>query len=159
MIYDIANDEEKICNAAWDGSEKEVIRLWYNMVDINRRHGHSRRTPLHHAVYEGNKVVFQILLGKGADPIMVDSYGRTPLHSAALRGQKKVVQHLLDAGEDPNKGLTTPLHEAASFGHTEIVQILLKKGASPHITNVFGRTPKYAAYQNGHHDVAKILET
>jgi ankyrin repeat protein len=50
-----------------------------------------RRTALHRACLDGHAGVVRALLGAGADPHVVDRYGRTPLRHALMEGRAQCV--------------------------------------------------------------------
>jgi ankyrin repeat protein len=87
------------------------------------------RTPLLHAVAQGNTALIQALLEKGAST----NAGRhfSPLHLACANGAEAVVELLLSRDADaeaPTEEQMTPLHVAAAQGYCSIVESL-----SPHI--------------------------
>jgi ankyrin repeat protein len=53
---------------------------------LERQIFHGRRTALHFACFKGHAGVVMLLLGAGADPHVVDHYGRTPLRYAVTKG-------------------------------------------------------------------------
>lgn len=55
------------------------------------------RTPLHHAAWEGNAEVADILLQAGADVLAKDQDARTPFHVVAFRGHVAVARLLVGA--------------------------------------------------------------
>ncbi|XRM41235.1 hypothetical protein ABZX51_004516 [Aspergillus tubingensis] len=78
-------EDELMCEVPM-GNQDSVEALLCQGVSPNCQQG--RRTPLHMAIVGGHLAVGQALLEKGADPNMVDWYGRTPLHYAAGRGRE-----------------------------------------------------------------------
>ena len=51
----------------------------------------------------------------------------------------------------------TPLFLAASWGRKQTVEFLLEKGAGKLIRNKDGKSPREAALENSHADVAELL--
>lgn len=84
--------------------------------------------PLVIAAEEGNIVVVNELLSKGASP---DAYG-------------------VD-------GVTTALMNAACAGHTEIVKLLLQKGANTALKDLHGKTALQRARETGNTAVIYVL--
>jgi uncharacterized protein len=73
------------------------------------------RSPLHHAVVDGDDQAIEALLAHGADPDLQDHDGFSPLHAAAQRSNVVATRTLLEHGArvDPrNKFGNTPLHFA-----------------------------------------------
>jgi ankyrin repeat protein len=86
------------------------------------------------------------LLGRGADPTMVDEVTRaTPLHIADRRGLDHTSHVLLSNGADPNavdKFGVTPLHVAAAFDASpELWVILLQHGADSSLVDAESHAP------------------
>eukprot|EP00798_Chlamydomonas_sp_ICE-L_P031669 gene31669-6871_t len=60
-------------------------------------------TPLHYAVYHGEKEVAKLLLTYGANPSLANELGETSLHLACLQGNEELVTLLLSLpGVNPN---------------------------------------------------------
>jgi ankyrin repeat protein len=53
------------------------------------------RTPLHHAVNNGNLDIVSTLLKNGAEVAQITNKGNTPLHVASSKGYREVVEVLL----------------------------------------------------------------
>ncbi|KAH7351049.1 ankyrin repeat-containing domain protein [Rhexocercosporidium sp. MPI-PUGE-AT-0058] len=89
----------------------------YTLVDIHKR------TLLHHIAAQGNPLVLEILLSKGADIEARDPQGNTPLIAAAVkRGNEPVLRALLQAGADPRAVSNTNI--------TALVQAIFSKSLS-----------------------------
>ena len=59
-------------------------------------------SPLHLAVFTGNRQLCELLLSNGASVNARDNNGSTPLHIAALRGNKDIALFLISSGADVN---------------------------------------------------------
>jgi len=84
-------------------------------------------TPLHFAIFEGNKEIATYLINKGAN--------------VNLTNQNKM----------------TPLHFAARFGHKDIVKLLLKNRANPTLRDVSDKIPADIAREKGYEDIVELL--
>lgn len=107
----------------------------------------AKTTPLHCASFAAK---VDALLARGADPAVLDRYGKTPLMHIARDGKVACVARLL---QDPrarsvvNAALSTSrstaLHYACSKDATDrarMIQLLLQAGADPTITSYQGLT-------------------
>lgn len=128
--------------------------------------GARRRSPLQHAVENGNMELVNMLLEHGAridGPPALDG-GATALQIAALQGYIGIARRLIDLGADVNEAPAkfngrTALQGAAEHGRIDMLQMLLNEGALV----VGGYEPPYLravelAKGNGHKAAARLLE-
>ncbi len=100
------------------------------------------------------------LLARGIDVNAVDQRGFTPLMWASANGNVEVVNLLLQSGAIASKRAedgTSAMFLAGSNGFTDIVRALLAVGANVAAARG-GVTPRQAAVERGHTDVATLLE-
>lgn len=98
--------------------------------------GARRRTPLQHAVENGNMDLINLLLQHGArvDGPPARDGGATALQIAAIQGYIGIARRLIDLGASVNEppatfnGRTT-LQGAAEHGRIDMLQMLLNEGA------------------------------
>jgi ankyrin repeat protein len=78
--------------------------------------------------------IARLLLMRGVNPNLTDTWGRTAMMMAAENGQCETVRLLLDWEADihvkDHRGYTALLYGAMG-GHAEIVKLLLDRGADP----------------------------
>jgi ankyrin repeat protein len=89
-------------------------------------------TPLHLAVFHGNREFAQLLLTHHADANAKAYNGETLLHWAIHHGNKEIATLLLDHGANVNikdNSDETPLDVAKRLGKQEMVDLLRKHGA------------------------------
>jgi uncharacterized protein len=120
-------------------------------------------TPLQLAAYFGAPAAAALLIERGAhvDAVADNPQQVAPLHAAVAGRHPEVVRLLLAAGAQPDirqHGGWTPLLAAAQHGDAEMVSALLEAGADPTAVNDEGVRPAELARDEGHHDVARVIE-
>lgn len=118
------------------------------------------RYPLVEAARKGSAALATLLLQAGAQPEVIDEYGKTPLVFACIAGNAAFAKALLAAGAKVN-GVAgdggTALHAATRSGNTELVEALLKAGARPDARQKHGLTPLELGVIVGSWDVVECL--
>ncbi len=150
---DASGNSALILAAGMSRMKEEIIDLLLkhdkvNVDDVNE----NGQTALHVAAMISNVVAVQKLLEKGANPNILDKWGRSPLHVAALTAEKAKIFDLLVAHEkvnvdDLNEFGETALHNAALVSNVIAVQKLLERGANPNIFDKYGMSPLHVAAQ------------
>eukprot|EP00966_Prymnesium_polylepis_P079145 1834380-Prymnesium_polylepis.1 len=119
-------------------------------------------TPLHAAVFVGNKRLVSLLLRSNADPTAADAAGDQPIHRATSENQRAVVEALLKGGASASAigaGGNTPLHMVAPYcDDLGLVELLLTHddGAMA-VVNQFGMTALQLARFHGNARLATRL--
>jgi ankyrin repeat protein len=118
--------------AAATGDVSAIDRLRDSGADPNARDSFGR-TPLHVAVFAGQREAALALVRRGTDPRAYDSDRIDALTAAAGRGDREMAALLLWLGADP-AAVTGPdgrsaLIAAARGGHDEVVRELAAAGA------------------------------
>jgi len=154
-------EEQALMESAYAGKLDEVRRLVLDGTPVDVIDD-ERRTPLMFAAFNGHAAVAEYLLDAGAELDAKDSSGRTALMYAASGPFAETVGLLLKRGAEVNIQGTlegfTPLMTAAAEGLADVVRILLTAGADPDIKDKDGDTALTFAKQNGHSEVAALLE-
>ena len=146
--------------AAASGQSSSVESILQNTPDrVNCRDSRGW-TPLHHAAFNGQTKMIQILVAQGAVVDSTDKDGATALHVAASSGSPDVIEALLQSGAKINAVdhyRDTPLQDAASEGAASAVEALLQHHAAIEERCSNGFSPLQSAVFRGHTDVVRLL--
>ena len=119
-------------------------------------------SPLHLAVFFGQRAVAEHLLAQGADVHAVSRNGMavTPLQSALAGRHEDCAILLIEHGADVDgrpAGGWPPLLYCAASGLVRTARLLLERGADPNAPGPEGQTALAMAEQKGREDVAALL--
>jgi ankyrin repeat protein len=106
--------------------------LAQNPEMLRARIGADGATPLHAAVYTGQRAVVEQLLGLNADVNARNDLGSTPLHDAMVGGRAEIVTLLLEKNPDlkvRNNAGETALRVALAKDRPDLAELLLVRGA------------------------------
>ncbi|XP_029497434.1 ankyrin repeat domain-containing protein 50-like [Oncorhynchus nerka] len=150
--------------------KQDTVRVLLDSgVSVNRADPTDGRTLLASAAHAGSAEVSDLLLTRGADPLISDHQGQTPLTLSARQGHVRVLGMLLDwaRGLDLEAGVGmvehadsegwTALRSAAWGGHTEAVHLLLDAEADVDGCDAEGRSALRAAAWGGHEEILLTL--
>jgi ankyrin repeat protein len=119
--------------AAFSGVPAAVQLLLDHGAPIEARaRSKFKNTPLQAALLAGQLATAQLLLERGADPLVRQAHGVAPLHEAAVMGRRDLVDLLLAAGAEPGCRADdgrTAVSEALRGKHAELARYLQSKGA------------------------------
>lgn len=122
------------------------------------------RTPLHTAVFLGDRPMVEMLLEMGCHSQLETSAGETLLHIAAAQSNRELLLLFLDhpsSKEWLHRGDLDgkiPLHHAVWKGtKPEITHLLINAGTDVNATSHCGYTSLHWAAQNGHFESARLL--
>ena len=138
----------------------DVARLLLDHgADVNNKI--SNWTLLHHASYDGNSDVVQLLLEYRADVDCRADLDRTSLHLASEGGRLEAMQLLLEYRADVDSVMDhgwTPLHRASAWIKLEAVRLLLHHGANTEAVDEWGMTAlHWASSLVGSFEVTRAL--
>lgn len=135
---------EDIFTACREGNVKYVRQFLDNIEnDLNEGDDHGF-TPLHWACREGQTVIFQLLIARGARVSARNDGGDTPLHLACAHANKDIVHALIQNKANcnlMNEHGNTPLHYACFWNSEPIAVELVSKGALVHQCNRYDESP------------------
>ena len=163
MLFEIsASDDDN------NAHEVEIILNKNPRINVNKlckifKEKPWTATPLYIASKNCNTDVVRILLNhKDIEVNATNVAGETPLYIASKFDCADVIKLLLKYGAGPNiadEFGRTPLYAASSINSPDAVNILLENGvADVNIKeNLLGKTPLFAACENGHTEIIKFL--
>jgi ankyrin repeat protein len=147
---------------------KELLKNGAKIDETNS--GKWTATPLYWSLNYCKYDAAELLLRKGANPNLVDSFGLSPLQVAVCCKDLdiSVIEHLIEKGADinystPSDPLAKPfegwtsLHYAISCGADEAARLLIEKGASVNAIADDGTTPLIIAAKNDSLFMAKFM--
>lgn len=120
----------------------------------------SHFAAIHEAVWKGNFVDVQRLLGEGVDPNASSDSGTPLLSYSAMTGNVDIVRELLKAGADVNRRATdgtTPLMVAVMYQLPSVVRVLLDAGADIDGIDQDGRTALWYATDRENEECERLL--
>ncbi|KAK4198525.1 ankyrin repeat-containing domain protein [Triangularia verruculosa] len=115
-----------LAKAARHGNDGLISLLLDAGADKNTADNRWRRTPLHESAFSGHEDAVRVLLLRGADPTLLDSWGDSALIDATNKGHLNVVSLLLERGERyPLNGVGFQLGRVLS-GTKKALEVILK---------------------------------
>ncbi|XP_071086040.1 serine/threonine-protein phosphatase 6 regulatory ankyrin repeat subunit C-like [Haliotis cracherodii] len=154
------NDSNNILHVACFGGRVDVVTyvLSLNVVDINSK-GQLQRTPVRMVDVRKHRLVFDLLVSKGADLSQVDGRGENILHVTCLDGHLDLVKdivtnHRVDINSRGRYG-RTPVLKAAEKGHKEVFDLLKSNGGDVAVKDDNGNNILHVACIGGHVEMVK----
>ena len=167
-VYAISQENLNLIEAIENGNLKAARNALRNGADANAK---DHRDPLHNrkllmiVAAEGKENFAKLLVEYGADVNAKNTHGDTALMEAASFGHLNVVKFLVEHGANVNAATilgmyagSTALIYASERGHVNIVKYLIKHGANINAKKKNGDTALSLAENNGHTEVARILQ-
>ena len=162
------NKRNKWCTALTEAARADFFTIVEILLDhnadpdIQEGPNQSSGTPLNRAIDHGYVSIVRLLLQRGANAKVLDTFNRTVIHSAAVNGRDKVLKVLFEAdcGVDINAQGTngrTALHDAAYFDYCSTIEILFANGARTDIHDHGNRSPLGVAKDQSNLDALTLL--
>lgn len=143
-------------------NESSAARMLIELGADTNSQDQTGNTALLWAAQFGNLELVRLLVKHGADVNARSNRDNNALHRAIPDGHVEVIKYLLQKKVDVNASNdagNTPLHLAAARGNMVISRLLLQNGADRSLSsNTNGDTPALRARNNGHEDVARLIE-
>lgn len=133
-------------------------------------------TPLMYSCRLNNAACAQVLLQRGANPNIKNSYEQTAVHLCCISGASATLELMIQLLCPPGSSLSTvithigsgdragitPLHAACRHGHHSCAAALLlphlsKAGIGPNSRGPMGLTPLHLAAASAHSDLCTLL--
>lgn len=114
------------------------------------------------ASYHGRTEIVRLLLDRGIDVNLKDSYGQTPLIAASRGGTLDVAKLLVERGADVNATTThgaTALIYACDRSDISVAKFLLENGANPEVKATYGDGPMLHAVRRRNDELARLLKS
>ena len=153
-----------LTTAASEGLFSVVETLLDHGADTEIQEGrmHGSGTPLNPAIDDDHLSTVRLLLQRGADAEVLDTFNRTIIHSAAVNGRDEILKILFEAdfNIDVNAQGTngrTALHDAAYFDYCSTIEILFENGARTDILDGANRSPLGVARDQNNLDALRVL--
>ena len=149
--------------AAQHGRNDIVQRLLRAGADTDQTDQALGWTALHWATRGEHPAVVRALITAGASPRVPDNKGRTPLFVAAesdTATDTQIAHTLVAGGAQPTRrdhAANTALLLAAEHGNVSMTRYLLELKANANAHNRQGMTPLFAAIDNNHADIVRLL--
>ena len=154
------NYDSALLEYAAESGDPELVSYFLDrglQVDGQNDWGGTALTAI--AQRSGNRQAFDLLLSRGADPGLRDSYGETAFTWAAIVGKADLVKacwEVLSAERRQEFG-PQALNRAAGQGRSDIVAFLLEQGMDVNSRLWNGRTPLMAAAAGGMTETVNLL--
>lgn len=139
---------------------KSVINLINAGLDVDTRDKKLSKTPLMVAAHNGDLVLMDFLISKGAAIDSSDKHGLTPLFYAIRNGKIEAVKLLLDKGaliEATNNVGSNSLKWAIHKKQPAIAKLLIDKNADIASSDKKGTTALMEAAQHNLPEIAQLL--
>jgi ankyrin repeat protein len=143
-------------------SAKKLLDM--NMMNINIKTINVGRTPLINACCNSNLELVKLLLSKGADPNIQDTYFNTPLiyvcNDYENDNTKNIVKMLIESGSNldiQDYYGKTALMLSVEYGNYDICKMLIESGSNINICDLEKRSSLMIACEYFHENIIQLL--
>ncbi|XP_046342732.2 serine/threonine-protein phosphatase 6 regulatory ankyrin repeat subunit A-like isoform X2 [Haliotis rufescens] len=153
---------DNILYVACEGGNVQIVEyiVSHNIVDINSADDVGR-TPVMLAVLKGHKAVFDLLVSKGCDLTVKDTYGDNILHAAWKGGNVEIVKYIvshnivdINSADDVGR---TPVMLAVLKGHKAVFDLLVRKRCDLTVQDEDGDNILHAACNGGNVEIVEYI--
>jgi ankyrin repeat protein len=176
--HDLSDDESRGTEYSPENRKLflDIVELLIkNGANVNIKENESGFTPLHYAIYIGDKDIIETLIDHGAEvnPKLQspDKYRQyiSPLHIAAYFGDLEICKLLIkrgaevdiklpiDSGIGTSNALQTPLQYAVQSGNAGLVELFKNNGADINSPDSADQTPLHNAVISEDIPIVKLL--
>lgn len=137
-----------------------VRTLLAHGAELNHPHPADGRGVLHEACMKGFPDMVELLISKGANPVLSDRFGQTPLDLALAYKNPKVIALMLQLGgsvSESQAAIDRAMESATLKGQVDIVQALLNGGFDVNRPTANGSTYLHDAALNNQKKIAQLL--
>lgn len=153
-----ATGPQELMRAARMNNADVVRFLLEQGVPVDIKGDPDNQTALILAARKDAPEVVNLLLEKGADPLLTDDCGLYAISHAARNNNFECAKCLLEHGVSPNTDGCSPLVLACLFGNdTRLVKLFLENGAALEQTDDYGHSALLAAVRCGNAAKAELL--
>ncbi|OQU94966.1 Ankyrin repeat-containing protein [Cladophialophora immunda] len=142
-------------------ASSQVLLTWPRYWDYCSEEGRIDPTGVHLAAWFGLTHIMEMLIQRGYQFDLHDTWARTPLSVAAERGCAKTVRLLAGLGADleaVHRGAGfTPMLLAVQRNHEAVVRVLIELGANLEYQTHFGWKPLIEAVHNDNQTMVRLL--
>lgn len=164
-LHDDQKLVEKLVNKASEDAKREDFLKF-----LDRRHGPTGNTALMDCARRYKLSFLQLLLDRGADPLVRNNDNETALHWACRHNESGAVKCIVDKAlvianqssflqfinQQPSSHMTA-LIDCAANNNLQALNLLLEHKADYTLHGHFGNTPLLWASEKGHYDVVAAL--
>ncbi|XP_067667462.1 ankyrin repeat domain-containing protein 50-like [Haliotis asinina] len=158
----VDNNCDNILHWVCRGGQVEMVKyvISQNFTDINSR-GHYGMTPIMVAAVQGHRQVYDLVMSKGGDASLVDTYGDNILHWVCRGGHVEMVKYIISQNftDINSKGEygRTPMMVAAVKGHRRVLDLVMSKGGDASLVDTHGDNILHLASGQGHVTMVKHI--
>ncbi|XP_067667459.1 serine/threonine-protein phosphatase 6 regulatory ankyrin repeat subunit A-like [Haliotis asinina] len=155
-------DDDNILHWACRGGHVEMVKyiISQNFTDINSR-GQKGMTPIMVAAAYGYRRVFDLVMSKGGDALLLDTDDDNILHWACRGGHVEMVKYIISKNitdiNSRGRDGKTPIMAAAVKGYRQVFDLVMSKGGGALLVDTNGENVLHWACRGGHVEMVKYI--